>query len=161
MRSGAPYVRTKGWNVKRMARDPRFILNASHSDRVPSCFESKQQYQEYMYWKRLSLETHLHRGVCADCTPEFKERMLSEGRCDHPETVFVQHVNRFNEVETVGVAMNSKWWKRVMKGQYVFKAFKEKEEWGDVFQLDEFLKSEKKRAEPKPIDPHWLDDYFK
>jgi hypothetical protein len=125
-----------------MVRDPRYILNASHSEGKPSCFASAQQYKEYLHWKRLSLETHLHRGVCADCTPEFKEEMMAKGRCDHPETVFVQHVNRFNEVETVGVATNSKWWPKVMKGQYVFKAFKEKEEWGDLTGLEEISDKE-------------------
>ena len=119
--------------------DPRRILNASHSEAQPSCFSSRKQYQEYMHWKRVSLEAHLHRGVCADCTPEFKEQMLAEGRCDHPETVFVQSINRFREVETVGVATNSKWWPKVMKGQYVFKAYREKEEWGDVLCLDDLF----------------------
>lgn len=123
-----------------MVRDPRFILNPSFNDRKPECFDSKSQYQEYMYWKRLSLETHIHRGVCADCTPEFKEQMLTQGRCEHPETIFVQAVNRFREVETVGVSKDSKWWPKVMKGQMVFKTFREQEERDqNTFYLDDIL----------------------
>lgn len=102
-------------------RDPRYILNASYSDREPACFPSYIQYREYLSLKRLSQEAHLFQGVCHDCTPEFKERMLSLGKCEHPETVFVQAHNRFNEVETVGVASNHKWWPRVKRGQYVFR----------------------------------------
>jgi hypothetical protein len=118
-------------------RDPRYILNASHAERKPDCFDSIIQYKEYMHFKRVSLENHIHRGVCADCTPEFKERMLTEGRCEHPETIFVQSVNRFNEVEQVGVANNSKWWPKVQKGQMVFKTYKEVAEWGELMNLSE------------------------
>lgn len=103
-------------------RDPRLILNASHAEKRPSCFQSDSQYREYMGLKRLSRVAHLFQGVCHDCTPEFKEQMLTLGKCDHPETIFVQSHNHWGEPETVGVANNHKWWPLVMKGQYVFRS---------------------------------------
>lgn len=139
MRYGAPSERTSAWRERLTVRDPRYILNASHFEKEPACFNSESQYKEYLQLKRISGEAHLYRGVCADCTPEFKEQMLTEGRCEHPETVFVQVFNFAGEPETVGVADNHKWWPKVKKGQMIFRTTKEKRD-PHILYLDDFLK---------------------
>jgi hypothetical protein len=104
-----------------MAREMQRILSAQHSTARPSCFDSQEQYQSYLYYKRVSADFGLHRGACQDCLPEFKTQMLDAGKCDHPETIFVTMVDASDEVSTVGVNSQSKWWKRVQGGQLVFR----------------------------------------
>lgn len=58
----------------------------------PPCFDSQQQFDA---WEKAandpSLE-HTHKPTyCSDCLPDFKRRMLSQGRCIHPEVTFHQN----------------------------------------------------------------------
>jgi hypothetical protein len=63
---------------------------------APRCFDSTEQWHEYTVAYYLSSSTKGYKGkppridYCRDCTKKHKERMLAEGRCDHPETVFVR-----------------------------------------------------------------------
>jgi hypothetical protein len=46
--------------------------------------------------------------------------MLEEGLCDHPETRFVLWRNTYEqEVEVVGISNQSRFWKRVQKGEAI------------------------------------------
>lgn len=103
-----------------MRYDPRLVLNADYVKRCPPCFDSAQQYREWQYLKRLSQQWQGSPSVCVDCTPEYKEKMMCEGRCQHPETVFVTVIDKYHEAETVGISKVSKLYNRVMQGQLVF-----------------------------------------
>jgi hypothetical protein len=50
----------------------------------PRCTTQK----EYRLWKRAASEVYAAYGFCTDCTPEYKEKMLAEGRCEHPKIIF-------------------------------------------------------------------------
>jgi hypothetical protein len=50
----------------------------------PRCTNKK----EYKVWKRAASKAYAAYGFCTDCTPEYKEKMLAEGRCEHPGIVF-------------------------------------------------------------------------
>lgn len=55
----------------------------------PACFESQGQYDSWLEAARTA--THgkpLMMGACADCTPEFKQRMESCGRCENQHVYF-------------------------------------------------------------------------
>lgn len=98
--------------------DPRWVLNAGGGGRFPPCFNSHQQYQDWRYYMRVSLEG-LRLGVCHDCTPEYKMEMMCQGRCQHPETVFVTRTLRNGESEVIGVAEDTPYWKQVQEGKLV------------------------------------------
>lgn len=57
----------------------------------PLCFNSDEDYLE---WQRMAAIVAGANGqrahYCIDCTPEFKQAMLTEGRCEHPETRFIE-----------------------------------------------------------------------
>jgi hypothetical protein len=109
----------KGLTVKRRSRDPRNVLLGSRAQTHPACFESSDQYRDYIHLMRQSSNPK-DTGVCMDCTPEFKTRMLEEGLCDHPETRFVLWRNTYEqEVEVVGISNQSRFWKRVQKGEAI------------------------------------------
>lgn len=54
---------------------------------MPACWSSVEDWKE---WNRLTLVADRPEdNYCADCTPESKQRMMHEGRCSHPEVVFI------------------------------------------------------------------------
>ena len=61
---------------------------------APGCFKTPYQWKEYVVAYYLSRNPKLQREVqdvdyCKDCNPEYKRQMLAQGKCSHPETVFV------------------------------------------------------------------------
>jgi hypothetical protein len=62
-----------------------------------------------------------------DCTPEYKARMMEEGKCQHPESLFVVQVDRFMESSLVGINMLSTWYPKAVKGQKIFYLSKEED----------------------------------
>lgn len=114
----------KGLVNKRRARDPRKVLLGSRASVHPACFEDSNQYRDYIHLMRASSEPR-DTGVCMDCTPEFKTKMLEEGLCDHPETRFILWRNKHEEdVEVIGVSNESRFWHRVQRGEAILN-------WGD------------------------------
>lgn len=51
---------------------------------------------------------------CEDCSPAYKAKMLAEGRCDRPETLFFTNSATF---EMSGVCADDPGFARVLKGQ--------------------------------------------
>lgn len=111
-----------------MAYDPRQVLNPEYVKRTPECFDSAAQYREWVELKRQSTQWQSHPGVCVDCTPEFKEKMMRQGRCQHPETKFVTFIDKYGDAESLGVNQFSPFYKRVMKGQLVFTSWKDEDD---------------------------------
>lgn len=111
-----------------MRRDARQVLSSRFTSTRPDCFDSEVQYRDYMTLKRMSqVVLHKHPGVCMDCTPEYKAKMLEQGRCQHPETLFVVQVDRHMESSLVGINMDAPWYRKAVKGQTVFHLLKEEE----------------------------------
>lgn len=57
-------------------------------DYYPKCFDSLEQY---MLWKNVARNAYPGAsGICADCTPEYKEKMIKANRCARPLTYFIR-----------------------------------------------------------------------
>lgn len=54
----------------------------------PKCFPTAEQYAEWIELDAYSSLKGSPSEYCHDCLPEFKDRMLACGRCEHPETKF-------------------------------------------------------------------------
>lgn len=60
---------------------------------APSCF-TQAEWRDYTV--AYSLSAHHRKGAiptvdhCRDCTQQFKRKMMDEGKCAHPETVFIK-----------------------------------------------------------------------
>lgn len=55
------------------------------------CFNSAAEYNGWLEMLRASGNYAYGaktQGACWDCAPEYKDAMVREGRCDHPETKF-------------------------------------------------------------------------
>lgn len=60
---------------------------------MPRCFDSRYQWEAWVAQAAdVSLQSRppAPTGFCADCLPEYKERMLECGRCERPEIKFQQ-----------------------------------------------------------------------
>jgi hypothetical protein len=55
---------------------------------TPRCANSTAEYEE---WRHFSRFQFLPSGFCTDCTPEYKQKMMLEGRCDYPEIQFYEN----------------------------------------------------------------------
>jgi hypothetical protein len=86
----------------------------------PPCFESRVQYQDYMWQSHRTNQPHDPMNHCLDCTREYKIEMLKQKRCEHPETIFVvwrsSHKKDrpigaiLDEPDILGISNNSKFW---------------------------------------------------
>jgi len=103
--------------------DPRRVLSPEKAGSYPACFSSASQYREWIYLNRQASQPR-DPSYCLDCTPEFKERMMGENRCSHPETRFVIWASRSKELEVIGVCNTSPMWNRVSAGMTILN-------WGD------------------------------
>lgn len=98
--------------------DPRRVLHGSHAQFCPPCFHNAAQYRQWIYLNTQATQPK-DRSYCLDCTPEFKDQMMKEGRCSHPETRFVIWASRSRELEVIGVSNKSIYWNKVMAGQTI------------------------------------------
>lgn len=99
-----------------MGRDPRWILNSEFVSSTPACFDSKEQFKVYERLRHMTLahaKTRSDTNFCLDCTPEYQQKMLMEGRCEHPETRFVWFIDSSGEgAEMVGISCRSIYWEK-------------------------------------------------
>jgi hypothetical protein len=54
---------------------------------TPRCFNSYPEFKLWVTAARGSHPTPGH-GYCEDCTPAYKDQMVSENRCGYPEVTF-------------------------------------------------------------------------
>lgn len=64
--------------------------------RIPLCWNNKANWVE---WHRLNVlaRDNPKRPLdhfCTDCMPEFKARMVAEGKCEHPTVRFIPIIER-------------------------------------------------------------------
>lgn len=62
---------------------------------APKCFSTEADYREYIVLFMASMvgsgaKARNQADYCRDCNPAYQERMRCQGRCAHPETVFVR-----------------------------------------------------------------------
>ena len=69
---------------------------------TPACFDTDQQFQE---WVAADINCY-HKShislICTDCTPQYAERMRRAGRCEHPEVTFMKFHNAYMGVSRDG-----------------------------------------------------------
>ena len=76
----------------------KVLLRHIHGDK-PSC-ASKGQYENWL--ESASIHgSDLMSGFCTDCTQEYQYDMIRKGRCDYPQTYFVNgegHNSKISEI---------------------------------------------------------------
>lgn len=72
--------------VLSMNRNKKQVTFAS---KLPKCWPV-DKVKDFVLWKDAARTSAINQksSVCEDCTPEYKERMLNEGKCENPEIVF-------------------------------------------------------------------------
>lgn len=61
------------------------------------CFES---FEQFKLWKDAArMAPPGNSGYCTDCTPDYQNRMIKDGRCEFPDTRF--HTDKHGWVEGV------------------------------------------------------------
>lgn len=62
----------------------------------PRCFNTQDQFRLWVGASRACPDNQKPAcGICTDCTPEYKQEMLLENRCEHPETRFTKDNDGF------------------------------------------------------------------
>ena len=76
----------------------------------PACFETDEQWAE---WVEQARQVGEYCSYCSDCTPEYKDRMMREGRCSHPDVKFYQELEiderpsgPFYNIQIIGLRSN-------------------------------------------------------
>jgi len=77
----------------------------------PPCFDDRSSWKEYVAcWSlKEKITSRYTKSVefCRDCSPQYKTRMDSSGRCTHRETIFVRKM--CGEVIGVSSRFASRW----------------------------------------------------
>lgn len=111
----------------------------------PRCFDSDQQWND---WREVAAGVS---GPCADCTPEYRDRMLAERRCSRPEVVFMREAGG----DVFGLTVSDRRYARVLMGLAVTNAepigrtIKRTPEWERVL---EFVRPRAHRDVRRAID---------
>lgn len=66
--------------------------------RTPKCFDDDRQFRGWLECREQCYDRDAH--ICEDCLPEYQERMVKVGRCEHPEVKF--RVDKHGMVEGWG-----------------------------------------------------------
>lgn len=70
----------------------------------PTCFNDPQEFKDWVRYARQSKPPALD-SFCTDCTPEYRDKMIAENRCQFSDTIFVlitTKVGNHTETELVG-----------------------------------------------------------
>jgi hypothetical protein len=79
---------------------------------VPRCFESARVYQLWLLNEK-DCDRPI-KSVCRDCNIERRDAMIKQGRCDYPETVFVELRGEGN----IGLRRDDPGWYGALTGKY-------------------------------------------
>lgn len=76
----------------------------------PPCFRDDREWREYVVAFMLCRNNNERQrnrvDYCRDCTPEYKAQQIAEGKCSHPETVFIRP--QISTDDVVGVSFDRK-----------------------------------------------------
>lgn len=75
-----PSVQAKAALVKLALAPPPAKAPPPPKRTFPTCFTDQR---EYNLWLEIARQTKA-RSICSDCTQEYKDAMVSLGRCEHP-----------------------------------------------------------------------------
>ena len=89
----------------------------------PPCFNSEEEYKNYIWTVKQVGQPMDHNNYCMDCTREYKVQMMQEKRCEHQETIFVHwrttykgpktegtHKTTQGEPDVIGISNISRFW---------------------------------------------------
>jgi len=105
-----------------MSDIPIISIKPYNPDWYPPCFNSLEQYNEYMHIMIQTGRPTDANNYCMDCTREYKVDMLKDKKCSHPETIFVTWRTTFkqptaegkiittNELDVIGISNISRFW---------------------------------------------------
>ena len=65
---------------------------------IPKCFDSRLQFKTWVEQARVCSPLPPF-SVCTDCTPEYKLKMMHEGRCENPHIDFVERTTKIDTKE--------------------------------------------------------------
>ena len=66
-------------------------MKVSYKSFFPECASE----DEFRLWKASAREVYASYNFCTDCTLEYKTKMISEGRCEKPDTIFLKDKDGF------------------------------------------------------------------
>lgn len=72
------------------------LPRVAYAGKFPACFESQEQYNQWIEAARSAKACMPYiMQACADCTPEFKQRMEACGRCENRHVEFKEDDDGF------------------------------------------------------------------
>ena len=74
-------------------------FKAKLSSEQPACFDSDASWSD---WKRLANRSGMRQNYCTDCLPEYKAKMVEQGRCGWQKVAFKHKSAQGGGVEIVG-----------------------------------------------------------
>lgn len=86
----------------------------------PSCFDTVSAWRQYVVATTIAVVNSSNtRAIdyCKDCTPKYKQEMMTKGMCSHAETVFIRSDNHSGDLIGVSITGEGKtgaWEKAVM-----------------------------------------------
>lgn len=68
----------------------------------PRCFDTQKQWVEYIE-ARQDMGRRGWKNYCTDCTPDYKDKMVVQGRCAFPRVIFIVVGRKLPDKELIGV----------------------------------------------------------
>jgi hypothetical protein len=66
----------------------------------PKCFDTHDQYRQWVYLARQSGNVPSQLKACIDCNPNFQAKMISARRCENPFVQFKYFKVKVNKHQT-------------------------------------------------------------
>lgn len=79
---------------------------------MPACFDSRE---DWMAWRHYARATGVV-SVCHDCTRAYRDQMIQEDRCQHPETIIATQETG-SGTEIIGFNRHTAPWHGLATGQ--------------------------------------------
>jgi hypothetical protein len=74
----------------------------------PTCFNDPKEFKDWVRYARQSKPSESD-SFCTDCTPDYRDKMVAEKRCQFPDTIFVLTTTKVgNHIETELVGRRSR-----------------------------------------------------
>lgn len=86
----------------------------------PACWDNPDSWVDWINFRQGAV------APCRDCSQKFKNKMKASGRCERPETVFVEDGANF---EVVGICADDPGFARVLRGESLGKHIQPVGEW--------------------------------
>lgn len=99
----------------------RAVESGHANPEPPKCFSTEADYREYIVLFMASMvggaKARNQADYCRDCNPKYQSAMAEQGRCAHPETVFVREDKSGGDM--VGISkVDFRRWESALIGQF-------------------------------------------